>query len=94
MAMVALWIALGLLVILTWLVLPGVRWARYVKFLLHDAQAAKSSGCRVCGAPAVRATWHPAPGRRRWSLRNVAFGWCERHYEDVVVKAQRSRRAS
>lgn len=90
-AMVALWIALGLLVVALYWILPGVRIARHMKFVFHDAPAAKRSGCRVCGAQAVRATWHRAPRSGRWSSGTVALGWCERHYEEVVVAARRSR---
>jgi hypothetical protein len=81
----AVWVAmsLGLLWALTW-PWAGVRYARYIKFNFHDAPAALKAGCRVCGAPAVRVTWHRAPRSKWWSLRTVALPWSEDHYQALL----------
>ena len=90
--MLALWAFLGAILLLAWL-LSFLRMLWWLKFVFRDAAAAKRAGCRVCGASAVRATWHRTG--RRWSVRTVAIPWCDAHYRAAQrAMAEGPRRVS
>jgi hypothetical protein len=65
-----------------------LRYFRYLIWVAHDRPAALQKGCRVCGAPAVQATWHMrASSYLRPFGPTETIAWCQSHYEQ---RAQRS----
>jgi hypothetical protein len=73
-------------VLFTW-----VRYFRYMIWVAHDRPAAMRRGCRVCGAPAVQATWHMrAPKYLRPFGPTQTVAWCQTHYEDARARNQES----
>lgn len=75
----AVFVALGLF--------SRLRYFRHLVWLSHDRPVALRKGCRVCGAPAVQATWHA-----RGSSYLRPFGptetvaWCQTHYEQALAR--------
>lgn len=85
--MPALWITLGLLLFVLF-IFRASRSLRYLIWIARDRPAALRAGCRVCGAEAVRATWHLKVDRRRWPFGpTVTLAWCQHHY-DVMREAR------
>jgi len=68
-----------------------VRYLRHLIWLAHDRPAALHKGCRVCGAPAVHATWRArAPSYLRPFGPTETVAWCQTHYEQALARRQTS----
>ena len=66
-----------------------VRYFRYLIWVAHDRPATLRRGCRVCGAPAVQATWHmAAPSYLRPFGPTQTVPWCQTHYDQARARSQ------
>jgi hypothetical protein len=75
--------------------LSRLRYFRHMLWLSHDRPAALQKGCRVCGAPAVQATWHArASSYLRPFGPTETVAWCQTHYEQALARRQTPQRRS
>ena len=62
---------------------------QYLTWVARDRPTALRRGCRVCGAPAVRATWHArGPSYLRPFGPTETVAWCQRPYEQALTRRQ------
>lgn len=66
-----------------------MRYFRYLIWVARDRPAALAKGCRVCGAPAVHATWHARAPRHPWPFGPTStVAWCQTHYDEARARKQ------